>query len=77
MSVPTKHCSYCRRWRPEDDFFKVQKGKWGQITVAQCGNCFRSRMDKGANQVRFDAMVERTKAENKRIYGGIAREKLR
>jgi|GEM_PF-5007212 ribosomal protein S26 len=77
MSVPTKHCSYCRRWHPEDDFFKVQKGKWGQSTVAQCGNCFRSRKDKAANQVRFDAMVERTKAENKRIYGGIAREKLR
>jgi len=77
MSVPLKHCSYCRRWHPQDDFFKVRKGKWGQITVAQCGNCNRSRKDKAANQERFDSMVERTKVENKRAYGYFDKEPTR
>lgn len=75
--IPTKHCSYCKRWHPQNDFFKIAKGKWGQIIVAQCGNCYRARQNKEANQVRFDIMVANEKASNRRAFGYFDKEKIR
>lgn len=76
-SVPRKHCAYCKNWWPQDDFVKVKRGKWGQITVSQCGNCHRARQNKALNQERFDTMVANVKAANIRSYGYFDKEPTR
>jgi hypothetical protein len=71
----TKYCGYCRNYWPEDDHVKVKKGKPGhQVTVTQCGPCFLARQNKAANTKRFESILDRTKAENKRAYGHFDKE---
>lgn len=79
MTAPvlTKRCPYCQNQWPADDFKKLRRGTHGQVTVIQCGACYRARQNPAANKKRLETMVANNKAANQRAYGHFEKEKSR